>query len=193
VFDLGFVLLWHGDLDEATVVLRESLAEAERRGDVTVRSRALTYLMVAGRKRGDVEEVCHAVSPVIEAAREASLPEYEAMAIANRAWVAWRSGDKETATADAQAALQTWESLPARYPFDWMALWPLIAIAVGSQQIEQAADYARRLLAPPQQPLQQPARTLAEDAVHARDAGQLAQAEELLHRAVRAAGDLGYL
>ena len=30
VFDLGFALLWHGDLDEATVVLRESLAEAKR-------------------------------------------------------------------------------------------------------------------------------------------------------------------
>jgi len=193
VFDLGFVLLRHGDLDEATVVLRETLAEAERRGDVMTRSRALTYLMVAGRKRGDVEEVRHAVGPVIEAAREALLPEYEAMAIANRAWVAWRSGDKEAATADAQAALDMWDGLPVRYIFDWMALWPLVAVALGSQQIEQAADYARRMLPPPQQLLQQPARTLAEDAIHARDAGQLAQAEELLRRAVRAAGDLGYL
>jgi hypothetical protein len=86
VFELGFVLLWHGDLDEATAVLRESLAEAERRGDVATRSRALTYLMVAGRKRGDVEEVRKAVGPVIEAARDASLPEYEATAIANHAW-----------------------------------------------------------------------------------------------------------
>jgi hypothetical protein len=115
------------------------------------------------------------------------------MAIANRAWVAWRSGDKETATADAQAALRMWEGLPVRYIFDWMALWPLVAVALGSQQIEQAADYARRMLPPPQQLLQQPARALAEDAVHARDAGQLAHAEELPRRAVRAAGDLGYL
>ena len=100
LFELGFVLLWHGDLDEATVVLRETLAEAERRGDVTTRSRALTYLMVAGRKRGDIEGVRKAVGPVIVAARAASLPEYEAMAIANRAWVAWRNGDQETAAAD---------------------------------------------------------------------------------------------
>jgi class 3 adenylate cyclase/tetratricopeptide (TPR) repeat protein len=193
VFELGFVLLWHGDLDEATLALRESLTEAERRGDVMTRSRALTYLMVAGRKRGAVEEVRHAVGPVIEAAREASLPEYEAMAIANRAWVAWRSGDKETAAADAQAALDMWEGLPVRYIFDWMALWPLVAVALDSQQIGQAADYARKMLPPPQQVLQQPARTLVEDAVHARDASQLARAEELLHHAVRAAGDLGYL
>ena len=131
VFDLGFVLLWHGDLDEATAVLRESLTEAERRGDVTTRSRALTYLMVAGRKRGDVEGVRKAIGPVIEGAREASLPEYEAMAIANRAWVAWRSGDQETAAADAQAALRMWEGLPVRYFFDWMALWPLARYRLG--------------------------------------------------------------
>jgi eukaryotic-like serine/threonine-protein kinase len=112
VFELGFVLLWHGDLDEATAVLRESLAEAERRGDVATRSRALTYLMVAGRKRGDVEEVRKAVGPVIEAARDASLPEYEATAIANHAWIAWRRGNEEQAAADAHAALQTWERLP---------------------------------------------------------------------------------
>jgi len=193
VFELGFVLLWHGDLDEATAVLRESLAEAERRGDVTTRSRALTYLMVAGRKRGDVEEVRKAVGPVIEEAREASLPEYEAMAIANCAWVAWRGGNEEQAVADAHAALQTWAGLPVRYMFDWMALWPLVAIALASHHVEQAAEYARGMLSAPQQLLQQPARTLAEDAVHAWDAGQPAETEELLHRAVRAAGDLGYL
>jgi class 3 adenylate cyclase/tetratricopeptide (TPR) repeat protein len=193
VFELGFVLLWHGDLDEATVVLRETLAEAERRGDVMTRSRALTYLMVAGRKRGDVEGVRKAVGPVIEGACKASLPEYEAMAIANRAWVAWRSGDEDMAAADAQGALDMWEGLPTRYMFDWMALWPLIAVALDSQHIEQAAEYARGMLAPPQQLLQEPARSLAGDAVRARDAGQLAHAEELLRRAVHAAGDLGYL
>jgi len=54
-----------------------------------------------------------------------------------------------------------------------------------------AAAFA--LAGPHRQLLQQPARTLAEKAVHARDAGQLDQAEEFLRRAVRAAGDLGYL
>jgi eukaryotic-like serine/threonine-protein kinase len=192
-FVLGFSLLWHGDLDEATVVLRESLAEAERRGDVSVQSRALTYLMVALRKRGDVDGVREAIPAVIERAREASLPEYEAMAIANSAWVAWRSGEQETSAAEAQAALEEWEQLPVRYPFDWMALWPLLAMALVSQRIAQAAECARRMLPPPQQPLREPARALVEDAVRAWDAGQTAETEELLHRAVHAAGELGYL
>jgi class 3 adenylate cyclase/tetratricopeptide (TPR) repeat protein len=193
VFDLGFALLWHGDLDEATVVLRESHAEGERRGDLSVQSRALTYLMVAGRKRGDVEGVCKAIPAVIERAREASLPEYEAMAIASRAWVAWRSGDEEQAATDAQAALRIWEGLPVRYLFDWMALWPLLAMALAARRIEKAAGYARGMLPPPQQLLQEPAQTLIENAVHAWDAGQPTETAELLHRAVRAAGNLGYL
>jgi class 3 adenylate cyclase/tetratricopeptide (TPR) repeat protein len=193
VFELGFALLWHGDLDEAAVVLRESLAEGVRRGDLAAQSRALTYLMVAGRKRGDVEGVQKAIGPVIERAREASLPEYEAMAIANRAWVAWRSGEEEKAATDALTALRIWEELPVRYIFDWMALWPLVAVALAAQQVEQAAEYARAMLPLPQQSLQEPVRTLVEDAVHAWDAGQPAETDELLHRAARAAGDLGYL
>jgi len=193
VFELGFALLWHGDLEVATMALRDGLAEAERRGDVTVQSQALTYLMVAARKRGDVEEVRQAIGPVIQQAREAALPEYEAMAIANRAWVAWRSGDEETAAADAQAALQMWEQLPVRYPFDWMALWPLVATGLASQHIGQAAEYARRMLPPHQQLLQEPVRTMVENAVDIWDTGRPAETEELLRQAMRAAGDLGYL
>ena len=115
------------------------------------------------------------------------------MAIANRAWVAWRSGDEETSAADARAALEGWEKLPARYVFDWMALWPLLAMAVVSQRMAEGAGYARRMLTPPQQPLQEPARTLVDSAVHAWDDGRPAETEELLRRAVRAAADLGYL
>jgi class 3 adenylate cyclase/tetratricopeptide (TPR) repeat protein len=192
-FQVAFGLLWHGELDEATAMLQDCLQEAERRGEATMKSRATTYLMVAMRKRGDVDGVREAIPFVIKRAREASFPEYEAMAIANRAWVAWRSGDEEMSAADGQAALEEWERLPVRYVFDWMALWPLLAMALTSRQVEQAAEYARQMLSSSQQPLHEPARTLVDGAVHAWDNGQPAEAEELLRRAVRAAGNLGYL
>ena len=192
-FTLGFTLLFHGDLDEATAVLRESLEEGERQGDAGTRARSLTYLMVADRKRGDVDAVRKAIGTVIERAREASLPEYEAMAIANRAWVEWRMGEEEAAATDATAALEMWKRLPVRYFFDWMALWPLVAMALASGRFEAAAEYARRMLPPPQQLLQEPARTLVDSAVHAWDAGMQAETEQLLGRAVRSAGGLGYL
>ena len=193
VFNYAFTLLWHGDLEEATMMLQESLQVAERCGDATLRSRAVTYLMVAARKRGDVEAVREAIGRVIEQAHAASLPEYEALAMANRAWVAWRSGDEGTAARDAEAALEIWEGLPVRYFYDWMALWPLVAMAVASGRFEQAAQYARGMLPPPQQLLQEPVRTLVEDAVRAWDSGQPEETKDLLSQATRAAGDLGYL
>jgi class 3 adenylate cyclase/tetratricopeptide (TPR) repeat protein len=192
-FNLAFALLWHGDMGEATIVLRNCLADAEQCGDAELRSRSLTYLMVVARKQGDVEEVRKAIGSVIERAREASLPEYEAMAIANRAWVAWRTGETETATADALTALDIWERLPVRYFYDWMALWPLLAMSLAAQHTDQAAEYARRMLPPPQQLLQEPVRAMVENAVCAWDAAQPAETEELLRSAVGAAGDLGYL
>ena len=42
-------------------------------------------------------------------------------------------------------------------------------------------------------PNSEPVRTLLEDAVHAWDCGRPDEAEDLLSRATRAAGDLGYL
>jgi class 3 adenylate cyclase/tetratricopeptide (TPR) repeat protein len=193
VFNYAFTLLWHGDLDEANAMLGESLREAERCGDTALRSRSLTYLMVIARKRGDVDAVREAIGPVIEQAREASLPEYEAMAMANRAWVGWRCGDEEAATADARAALSMWEGLPVRYFFDWMALWPLLAMALAAGRIEEAAQCARGMLPPPQQRLQEPLQSLVEEAVHAWDAGQPDETEDLLRRGLRAGSDLGYL
>jgi class 3 adenylate cyclase/tetratricopeptide (TPR) repeat protein len=193
VFNFAVALLWHGDLDEATGMLRESLQEAEQCGDTALRSRSLTYLMVAARKRGDVDAVNKAVGPVIERAREASLPEYEAMAIANRAWVAWRNGEEQKAATDAQTALGMWDGLPVRYFYDWMALWPLIAMALASGKVEEAVEHSRGMLPPPQQLLQEPVRTLVNKAISAWDASQAAETEELLRHAVSAADDLGYL
>ena len=115
------------------------------------------------------------------------------MAIANRAWVAWRSGEEQKAATDAQAALGIWEELPVRYFYDWMALWPLLAMSLAAQRTGQAAEYARRMLPPPQQLLQEPVRAMVENAVRAWDTGQPAETEELLRSAVGGARHLGYL
>jgi class 3 adenylate cyclase/tetratricopeptide (TPR) repeat protein len=192
-FNLGFTLLWHGDLDEATEMLRGTLQDAEQSGDAALRSRSLTYLMVAARMRGDVDEVRQAIGPVVEQAREAWLPEYEAMAIANRAWVAWRSGDGDQAAADAQAALGMWRGLPVRYWFDWMALWPLAAMALASGRVDEAIEYARGMLLPPQQPLHEAVRITVDAAVQAWDEGQGAKTADLLRLAIEAAREHGYL
>ena len=137
-FSLGFALLWAGRLDEAEALFAEALAEADRMGEARLRSRCTTYLLVAARKRGDVQAVSRELASVIEAARAAKLPEYEAIALANQAWVAWRSGDLEGVVEAGRAALDAWQSLPIRYWYDWMALWPMVAVAAGRDEWDDA-------------------------------------------------------
>jgi len=115
------------------------------------------------------------------------------MAVANRAWAAWRNGEEEQATADALGALDTWRRLPFRYIFDWTALWPLVAMAVASGRAGEAVEHARGMLAPQQMLLQEPARTAVGNAVGASDACEPAETERWLRQALRAASEAGYL
>ena len=153
----------------------------------------LTYLMVSARKRGDVDAVREAIGPVIEQGAKPALPDLWAMAVANRAWVAWRCGSEEAATADARAALGVWEGLPVRYFFGLDRTVAASGHCSGRRADQEAAQCARGMLPPPQQRLQEPLRSLVEQAVHAWDAGQPDETADLLRRGLRAGGDLGYL
>jgi class 3 adenylate cyclase/tetratricopeptide (TPR) repeat protein len=192
-FLLGFVLLFADELDEAETLLRDALSEAEQMGDARLRSRCLTYLLVSGRKRGDVDRVRHQLTSVIEAARAAHLPEYEAIAIANEAWLAWREEDADTALAQGRAALDLWETLPVRYWFDWMALWPMTAVAQASGNIDAAIDNFRAMLKAPQQPLAPSLADIVGEAVRAWTRGRRGSAEDLVGRALALAEQLSYL
>jgi eukaryotic-like serine/threonine-protein kinase len=107
---------------------------------------------VAARLKGDVDEV-RASLPSSEAAAEAAgMVEYEAMNRAGRSWLAWRSGQHEEAVTEATAALAAWHAIPSAYPFCWMAVWPLLALATAAGRTEQAIGHASELLAEDMQP-----------------------------------------
>jgi hypothetical protein len=85
------------------------------------------------------------------------------------------------------------QELPVRYFRDWMALWPLLAMALAAERAEQAVEHARGMLPSPQQLLPEPVRTPVEGAVQAWDEGLAAESGQLLRLTVDAAGELGYL
>jgi len=62
------------------------------------------------------------------------------MAKASLAWTAWREKDDAQAEKLATEALELWHGMDDPYSFDWMALWPLIAIAFARQDIARAID-----------------------------------------------------
>ncbi|HEX5938413.1 MAG TPA: hypothetical protein VFZ75_12130, partial [Actinomycetota bacterium] len=186
-FELGFALVWAGRPDEATDVLHATKLEADRMGDVVLRSRSLMYRLVAHRRRGDPTAVERAIDPVIEAARAASLPEYEAMAIANRSWVHGRNGRDSDAATDARAAVDLLRSLPIHYPFEWMALWPLLGVELRRGHTAEAVKCGRDMLDERQQPLPAELRANLEAAVEEWDDGRAEAALSALRSAVHLA------
>jgi predicted ATPase/transcriptional regulator with XRE-family HTH domain len=190
-FQLGFCLLWRGALDEAQAQLTRALALIERLGLPTEHACFLTYLAILCRKRRWVEEVrrLSAQSEVLAAA--AGNTWYVGAARANRAWVAWCEGNYGDARSDGMAALDCWHG--SAYPFQWIALWPLLAVELLAGALASAIEHARALLAPTQQPLPAALAAVLEETIRARERDQMVAARASLETALHVAGELGYL
>ena len=152
-FVLGLIELCHGDFDDAVNQCGRALAMVERVGDLILQSRCLTYRAVAYRRLGDVGHCRTEAEKTCELATKLGMVEYIAMAKANLAWVAWRQEDHVEAEKLATEALDLWHGMDDPYGFDWMSLWPLIAIALHLQDSRAAIGFARGLLAENQHPL----------------------------------------
>lgn len=192
-FNLGFALLWRGELDEAQAQLQAALALAERIGDVTTQSRCLTYLTVLERKRGNVEAVRALIARSVAVATAGQMAEYLGAAHGNAAWVAWRVGDSDEAQRSGHAAITRWQALTITYGFEWMARWPLLAVALQRQELPEALEHARRMLAATQQRPPIALEGLLEQAVQQARAEDTATAHTLLTQALDPARQHGYL
>ena len=191
-FGLGFCLLWHGDLAEAEVEFRRALELAERTGYTMARACSLTYLAVLHRKRGEVARVQELMPRCLAVNAEGDMPDYAGMASANQAWLALRAGDLASAEAHGRAALASWRGL-SYYPFQWAALWPLLAVAAARQRWAEAAQHAHALVDPSQQPQPAELQQALERACSAWEEGQPDAARTHLAGALRQAEEKGYL
>jgi hypothetical protein len=192
-FQLGFLLLWHDELDAAGERLETGLHLAERSGDIALQARCLTYLMLIARRLGREGEVGGRVAQLLGVAAAANLPEYIAAARANQAWLAWRHGHLDGVQTHSQAALALWAGLPFKYGFEWLALWPLMAAALQRDQLGEAVDAARRLLHPSQQRLPDDLTVALLAASEALVAGQVPQVRDHLDPAIKLARAAGQL
>jgi serine/threonine protein kinase/tetratricopeptide (TPR) repeat protein len=147
-FALGFALLLHGSLAAATAELEAVLALSQRAGDRPLQARCLTYLTLAARMRGDVERVRDHAQRCADVADSIGALEYIAAARANKAWVALRQSDHSNVKAHAGHALSLWKSRV--FPFQWMALLPLLEAELAFD-LAGAVTCAQALLAPDQQ------------------------------------------
>ena len=68
IFNLGFCLLWYGDLDGAEARLTESLQIADRIGATNKRAISMSYLNLLALRRQDPAAVAVLAPKAIEAA-----------------------------------------------------------------------------------------------------------------------------
>jgi tetratricopeptide (TPR) repeat protein len=165
-FTAGLAHLFRGNLREAIEHFRAALSLAERVGDLVVQARCLSYLTVAYRRFGDLNETRQSADRTMALAGQLGMVEYLAMAKANLAWLAWREGRGRDASLLGQEALALWHGMEDPYGVDWQALLPLIAIATTDGRFDSAIEYTRGLFGENQHPLPSSLTAVAEEAIN---------------------------
>lgn len=144
-FSLGFARLWGSELELAEPELRAGLRGARETGDALLTVRALTYLAFLERLRRNTAATEELALEAQQLARSVRLPEYEASALAQLSWVAWRDGEGAAAREAGSAALAMFGGSGFAFPFEWAAALPLLAVG------ERGVELARRMLSAGQQ------------------------------------------
>jgi hypothetical protein len=192
-FQFGIILVLHGDLDRAEPELLAGLRAAERTGDISLEARCLTYLTMVSRRRQHIETVRAYAERSLRVAEAGKMPDYIGAANANQAWLAWRAGDQAQARTLGRQALNDWAGAAIVFASQWLALWPLLAVALAERQIPAAIDYAKALLDPKQNRPPEALQLALAEAIRCADAGDEPAALANLLALRDPAARLGYL
>lgn len=192
-FQLGFILLWHHDLDEAEQEMLAAWDLAQARGDVSLQGRCLTYLTVVRRWRGDTEQARAYAEQSLQLATNTQMDDYVGAAHGNLAWFAWRGHDLQQTLAEGQLAQDAWQRLTNPYMFQWIGLMPLIAATLQAGELEQALVLVARLMENSQQRLPGAVEQFFACALEAANGQNLALAREFLEQSLVPAHNLNYL
>ena len=119
--------------------------------------------------------------------------EYVAMAKANLAWIAWRQNRLEDCESLGREALELWHSMDDPYSVDWMALWPLIAVAITRGQTEKAVEFARGIFPESQHPIDDEVMSATKCAIDSWKTGDTALAESQMQNALKTAEHHHYI
>lgn len=154
-FRLGFVHLLRDEFEPARAHLDAAERTARDIGDRVRETQALVYLSQLERGLGRVQAASAVAKRAWEAAVRAGLPGYAAAAQSDLAWVLLREGHRLEAREQAGQALKTWGS-GSTWPFEWLARFPLAAVAAGRGSLGEVGGHLEALLHPAQQLLPGP-------------------------------------
>jgi DNA-binding SARP family transcriptional activator/tetratricopeptide (TPR) repeat protein len=158
-FGLGFCLIWYKSYEEAAHELQEAFRLVERTGNVAMQVRVMAYRVVVHRLQGDINQVEELAKRCLALAQSAGMYDYIGVSQAGLAWLLLRRANPmdpcdqalEEAAHLAHQALAAWGKHGSPYSFHWMALWPLIQVALVKNQLAKAVGYVREMFEPTQQ------------------------------------------
>jgi DNA-binding winged helix-turn-helix (wHTH) protein len=188
---LGATLLYAGNIAGGERRLTDGLRMSEVLGERTMRPHILISLGIVARRRGQVKFAEQVGRQLISEADEREQPEFAGAGHGLLCWGAWRAGDLDRSVEEGTIALRSVQLMPT-FPFWWIVLAPLVAIAVHLDNLGDAIGYARHMLDPSQQVLPHTFNDALFAACAAWDAGNDSDALAALSQAVLAGRSEGY-
>jgi predicted ATPase/class 3 adenylate cyclase len=192
-FTLCLIQTFAPDPKEAIRWGKSALELARRVGDLVLQARCLTYIGLAHRRAGNVERAREFARNALALALKLQMTEYVAMATANLAWVALNKAELDDAEKLGKEALARWHAMEDPMSFDWIALWPLLEIALERNRYADAIEAAEGMLAQNQSPLDDETMAVTAAAIDCWKRGATAAAATQLKLAVETARRHGYL
>jgi hypothetical protein len=190
-FSLGSCLLWRGDLVEAASELHAGLKVANDIAHIFLQNQCLTCLTILHRLQGEPALVRGYLEQLWQILPRLNAPFYQGAAHANQAWLNYRADNLKDAQAEAQKAVTLWGQ--GSYPFQWLAHWILLVLALQRQAISEAITAAQSMLDPSQYKLPDDVTEALELAVQTWKSDDAAATQAHLSRFMELARKHGYL
>lgn len=150
---LGFIAFMADDYEQSKQAYQESLAVAETHQLFNIMERCYAYLSLVYRRQKQPDQAGDILERLAKVLEQTNLRVYVMLATAQRAWLAYLSGEVEMARSQADMALQGWGLEKIPYPLNWAARMTLLALEAQDRRWEQAGEQAQALLQPGQQRL----------------------------------------
>ncbi|HXC83674.1 MAG TPA: AAA family ATPase [Trebonia sp.] len=185
---LGWAYWLRGDFAQASENLEKAHAMAQRIGETHLQVISLLALTLTAVRRHDTEAVRTLAPQAFKALAEDD--GRVAMAMACQAWLAWQDERPDQVLELAERIAEVKPTLighGARY--QWVHLFPVIAVRLASGGVDEAVAAARQILDPAQQQLPDDVTATLESACAAWDRGEPAAASEQLATALTLAHD----
>ena len=178
-FIYAFALIFFGGIEDARVEMQQVLLAANRLGDPLLKVRTLAYLSMIHRQLGDANRAREVALETIDLAASLNAFHYLGTGQATLGWTWYSIGLIEDAERSLRAALASWAKASTVYPFQDLALWPLVSLLAETGRGMEAVSHLRSLIDPTQRRFSDELDSELREFFLTIDAGQAPSAEDL--------------